>query len=164
ARIDGLVWERRPPRGEVQFRIEASQDDVADAVFVGADVATCDECLAELFDPADRRVPYPFLNRTQCGPPPPHLTPPPHPPPRHPLRPGVPSAPARTPMPRSPLCAAPRAEHETPADRRFHAQPTACPACGPRLRLLDALGKPVECGDPITAVADAVRGNRIVAM
>jgi hydrogenase maturation protein HypF len=68
ARIDELQWSPRPPRGDLAFRIEASEVDTEGAIFISPDVATCDDCVAELFDPRDRRYRYPFLNCTNCGP------------------------------------------------------------------------------------------------
>ena len=118
ARIDDLVWERRPPLGEPGFRIESSAIEPGGPVVISPDFATCDACLAELFNPSERRYRYPFLNCTNCGP---RLT-------------IVRSAPydrERTTMACFRMCAACRAEYENPADRRFHAQPTACPICGP---------------------------------
>jgi hydrogenase maturation protein HypF len=55
AHIDRLSWERQAPRGERRFHIEPSDADTASPIFISPDVATCDACLAELFDPADRR-------------------------------------------------------------------------------------------------------------
>ena len=136
ARIDHVSWERQTPRGEHRFRIESSDATSAGPIFVGPDVATCADCCAELFNPKDRRYHYPFLNCTNCGP---RLT----------IIRGAPYDRERTTMASFPLCAACRAEYEDPTNRRFHAQPTACPACGPRLQALDALGKPIETGDPL---------------
>src|SRR5262249_29262088 len=63
-----------------------------------------------------------------------------------------------------PMCPACRAEYDDPADRRFHAQPTCCPACGPRLQLLDARGQPVSAADPLARFAAALRSGRVGAL
>ena len=117
------------PRGDPRFRIETSQSDGASSIFISPDVATCDDCLRELFDPGDRRYRYPFLNCTHCGP---RLT----------IIRAAPYDRERTTMAAFAMCPACRAEYEDPRDRRFHAQPIACPACGPRLRALDSRGQP----------------------
>lgn len=151
ARIDDLVWERRPTRGESEFRIEHSVVEAAGPVVISPDVATCDACLAELFDPSDRRYRYPFLNCTNCGP---RLT----------IVLGAPYDRERTTMAAFPMCNACRAEYEDPTDRRFHAQPTACPICGPRLLAADAHGETVAIDDPLRWFADAMRAGRIGAV
>ena len=68
ARIDELTWEQCPTQGQGTFTIQPSEVDSAAPIFVSPDMATCADCLAELFDPADRRFRYPFLNCTNCGP------------------------------------------------------------------------------------------------
>ena len=127
AHITHLSWRPQTPRGENPFRIEASEADAASPVFLSPDVAACAECLAEMFDPADRRYGYPFLNCTNCGP---RLT----------IITGAPYDRQRTTMAAFPMCAACRAEYDDPSDRRFHAQPTACAVCGPCLELRDGAG------------------------
>jgi hydrogenase maturation protein HypF len=102
------------------FRILASQAQPDAFQPVAADVAVCDACLRELFDPADRRYRYPFINCTHCGP---RLT----------LITGVPYDRPNTTMASFPLCPACAAEYGDPLNRRFHAQPVACPDCGPSL-------------------------------
>ncbi len=62
------------------------------------------------------------------------------------------------------MCEHCRAEYVDPADRRFHAQPIACPACGPRLQLLDEVGQPVDTLDPLGAFCIAIRSGKIGAM
>src|SRR4030095_9624820 len=87
-----------------------------------ADVATCEDCLNELFDPQDRRYLYPFINCTNCGP-------------RFTIIEGIPYDRGQTTMRDFEMCAECRAEYEDPSNRRFHAEPTACPKCGPQIKL-----------------------------
>src|SRR5919204_528244 len=128
ARIESLRARAIAARGEREFAIAASEATGRSAL-IPPDVATCDDCLRELFDPADRRYRYPFSNCTQCGP-------------RFTIVQAVPYDRPNTTMAGFPMCAACRLEYEDPADRRFHAEPIACPACGPRLSmpLDEALG------------------------
>ncbi len=151
ARIDDLIWEPRPSRGDGEFRIEESTIDTGGPIVISPDAATCDACLAELFDSSDRRYRYPFLNCTHCGP---RLT----------IVLGAPYDRERTTMVGFVMCAACRAEYEDPADRRFHAQPIACPACGPCLTSRDGKGRPVQAADPVRWFAEAIRDGRIGAM
>ncbi|MGZ4352769.1 MAG: Sua5/YciO/YrdC/YwlC family protein, partial [Gaiellaceae bacterium] len=128
ARVDSMLASVVPARGDRAFVIELSAAARGSAE-IPADVATCDDCLRELFDPGDRRYRYPFVNCTQCGP-------------RFTIVRGVPYDRPLTTMAGFPLCADCRREYEDPADRRFHAEPIACPDCGPRLSmpLEDAVG------------------------
>lgn len=121
ARVDSVAAETLPPLGEPGFRVAPSRRSGASAL-VPPDVATCEDCLRELFDPADRRYRYPFVNCTQCGP-------------RFTIVRSVPYDRERTTMASFEMCAACRREYEDPADRRFHAEPTCCPACGPQLEM-----------------------------
>ena len=139
ARVDRLVTEDIPCVGAAGFAIVASDaGGVVDAP-VAPDVATCDECLRELFDPADRRYRYPFVNCTDCGP-------------RFTIVRGVPYDRPLTTMAGFGMCRACRSEYEDPGDRRYHAQPIACPECGPRLGVAPA------------EVVGALRGGKIVAI
>jgi hydrogenase maturation protein HypF len=151
AHIEHLSWKPQPIQGDSRFRIEHSAADPAGAIFLSPDVATCPECLAELFDPTDRRYGYPFLNCTNCGP---RLT----------IITGAPYDRPRTTMASFTLCPACRAEYEDPANRRFHAQPTACPACGPRPTVLDGSGRTIDSTDPLAHFARALLAGQIGAL
>ncbi|HVI74150.1 MAG TPA: carbamoyltransferase HypF, partial [Anaeromyxobacteraceae bacterium] len=154
ARFDALDCEPIADEPEEGFVIVESEGAAAEEprVSIPADLATCPDCLRELFDPADRRHRYPFTNCTNCGP-------------RFTIARGVPYDRPLTTMAPFALCEACRREYEDPRDRRFHAEPNACPACGPRLTLLAADGLPLAERDE--ALAQAVRAlaeGRIVAV
>ena len=121
ARVAALETTSVVPRGETEFSIAPSRTAGRSAL-VPPDVATCDDCLRELFDPEDRRYRYPFVNCTQCGP-------------RFTIVREVPYDRPNTTMAGFPLCRDCRREYEDPGDRRFHAEPIACPVCGPRLSM-----------------------------
>ena len=116
-------WDAANEQG---FRIVASQDQTAHTTLVSPDIATCDDCLRELFDPADRRYHYPFINCTNCGP-------------RFTIIRSLPYDRAATSMDRFPMCPACAAEYADPLDRRFHAQPDACFDCGPHITWREAV-------------------------
>src|SRR5262245_4452527 len=139
-----------PARGRSGFTIVASQSAGARSVPVSADVATCEECLRELLDPADRRYHYPFINCTSCGP-------------RFTIVCDVPYDRPLTTMAGFAMCAACAREYADPADRRFHAEPISCPACGPRLRLVDRAGAEGS-GDPIRETAALLFAGAVVAV
>lgn len=152
ARVDAVHVEPLPPRGGTTFRIVESADLGAPDAPVSVDSATCDACLAEVFDPADRRYRYPFVNCTNCGP-------------RYTIVQAVPFDRAATTMANFTMCDACQREYDDPADRRFHAEPNACPACGPTVRLITPDGTGVATGDDaITAAIEALASGRIVAV
>jgi hydrogenase maturation protein HypF len=121
ARVEALSVEPLTASGQGEFEIVPSSATGSSAL-IPPDVATCDECLRELFDPVDRRYRYPFVNCTRCGP-------------RFTIVRSVPYDRANTTMAGFPMCADCRREYEDPADRRFHAEPTCCHVCGPQLSL-----------------------------
>ena len=156
ARIATLETTTLPAGGADEarkgFRIEDSRAEGAPAVAVSVDVATCEDCLAELRDPEDRRHRYPFTNCTNCGP-------------RYTIIRSIPYDRASTTMAAFTMCDACRREYEDPADRRFHAEPNACPACGPHLRLLGAGGQPqAEAGDALEQAVGVLRAGRLLAV
>ena len=112
---------------EQVFRIVASQDQTVHTTLISPDIATCDDCLRELFDPADRRYHYPFINCTNCGP-------------RFTIIRSLPYDRAATSMDCFPMCPECAAEYGNPLDRRFHAQPDACFDCGPHITWREAAG------------------------
>jgi len=126
ARIDSIRVFEMPPLGRRDFAITTSEGagepkEVSEA-WITPDVCVCDDCLAEIRDPQDRRHGYVFTNCTNCGP-------------RYSIIHGVPYDRPNTTMASFAMCPCCRAEYENPADRRFHAQPIACPHCGPRVWL-----------------------------
>jgi hydrogenase maturation protein HypF len=139
ARLDAVATEALEPLGELAFAIRDSRPGGACTALVPSDVATCDDCLRELFDPADRRYRYPFVNCTNCGP-------------RFTIVRDVPYDRRNTTMASFPLCADCQHEYEDPGDRRFHAEPIACPVCGPRLSL------------PLDEAVGLLRAGAIVAV
>ena len=116
-------WSTADEQG---FHIVASQDQTAHTTLVSPDIATCDDCLRELFDPADRRYHYPFINCTNCGP-------------RFTIIRSLPYDRAATSMDCFPMCPKCAAEYADPLDRRFHAQPDACFDCGPHITWREAV-------------------------
>jgi hydrogenase maturation protein HypF len=118
ARIAALTVESAAAGAYDRFEIRDSGAGEGPTVRISPDLPVCAACLEELFDPADRRYNYPYINCTDCGP-------------RYSLVLGLPYDRPRTTMRDWPMCADCAREYHDPLDRRFHAQPVACPACGP---------------------------------
>jgi hydrogenase maturation protein HypF len=161
--IDAVGVEELPAREERDFVIVESRrrDDLSTPI--SPDIATCDDCLRELFDTADRRYRYPFLNCTNCGP-------------RFTILRDIPYDRTQTTMAGFPMCPACEAEYHDPTNRRFHAQPNACPTCGPRLWLVpsakvsEAAARPVDYGpwpqgeEALRLAREALAEGQVVAI
>jgi hydrogenase maturation protein HypF len=122
ARIEQICAQDMPLVSEASFTIVESRGDPNTRTFVSPDLAICDDCLRELFDPSNRRYRYPFVNCTHCGP-------------RFTITIDTPYDRPLTTMAGFALCTDCQREYDDPTDRRFHAQPIACPQCGPQLSL-----------------------------
>jgi hydrogenase maturation protein HypF len=138
----------------------AGGDRQKSARMVPPDTATCGACLNELFDPANRRFFYPFINCTECGP-------------RYTIIKDLPYDRATTTMSTFPMCSQCEAEYKDPANRRFHAQPNACFDCGPQIQFLKTSSASAsdQTDDPRTstrrALSEAVamlREGKIIAI
>lgn len=153
ARIDSLEVKDRPPDGFSTFEIVHSTPVAGAFQPISPDVSLCDDCRRELFDPADRRYHYPFINCTNCGP-------------RFTIIQDIPYDRPQTTMARFPLCDACAAEYHDPLNRRFHAQPVACADCGPRAWL--EKGQEAAIGDqpadPLREARSLLQSGAILAV
>ena len=139
SRVENIEFENLPSTGATNFEIRQSQTGATAATMITPDVATCDACLNEIFTPGNRRHLYAFTNCIHCGP-------------RYTITRHLPYDRAQTSMANFVMCPHCQAEYENPADRRFHAQPNACPACGPQLSM-----SPIE-------IVDRLRKGEILAI
>jgi hydrogenase maturation protein HypF len=152
ALIDSLETQEIDTQAFEGFEIVPSQDQATDFIPVSPDVAICPQCQQELFDPADRRYRYPFINCTNCGP-------------RFTIIKEIPYDRPKTTMAGFEMCPDCRAEYEDPRDRRFHAQPVACPVCGPQVWLENTQGERIaDREEAIQATRKLLAEGKILAI
>jgi hydrogenase maturation protein HypF len=151
ARVTEVIATVLPDEEVAGFAIAESERDSERRISIPADLATCPDCLAEVFDESDRRYLYPFTNCTNCGP-------------RYSIARDVPYDRAQTTMSAFEMCEACSGEYHDPADRRFHAQPNACPACGPIVSAVMPDGREVFTQVPLRFAARALGAQLTVAV
>ena len=151
--VEKLSWTPSSPVGAVGFHIVESRHGAKVGALISPDMATCLDCVQELFDPGDRRYRYPFINCTNCGP-------------RFTITRSIPYDRGSTTMAGFLMCPECQAEYDNPANRRFHAQPNACRLCGPSVTLLDSSGTPrsTGSGDEIARTAALLNSGAIIAI
>jgi hydrogenase maturation protein HypF len=150
--IQSLEFSFLDPVPFNDFKIRPSESDGHKTALILPDIATCKECLADIFDPLNRRHLYPFTNCTNCGP-------------RFTIIEALPYDRPNTSMKSFVMCPACREEYEDPQNRRFHAQPNACPICGPELALWDESGRSIaRQHEALLDAAEAIRSGSIVAI
>jgi len=151
ARIQHIATTKLTARGYREFQIHDSLSEADKYQPVSPDIATCPECLREIFTPGNRRYLYPFTNCTDCGP-------------RFTIIEDIPYDRPLTTMRHFTMCPDCQREYDNPLDRRFHAQPNACPHCGPSLQLTDNAGTPINCPDVIRKAAELLGTGNIIAI
>lgn len=134
-----------------KFTILASSTTGAATTSIPPDIALCKDCYNELFNPADHRFGYPFINCTNCGP-------------RFTIVETIPYDRPKTSMKVFPMCQICEREYHNPADRRFHAQPNACPKCGPHISWHDSDGIKLYVKNVVAAAAEGLANNKVVAI
>ncbi|MCL1885667.1 MAG: carbamoyltransferase HypF [Dehalococcoidia bacterium] len=137
--------------GYTYFEIKGSRHHTGEYQLVSPDLATCPECICDIFDASNRRFGYPFTNCTNCGP-------------RFTIIRDIPYDRQLTTMDCFTMCPDCKAEYDNPQDRRFHAQPNACRICGPQLELVQNDGQLISCADPLDEAARLLRHGKIVAI
>jgi len=139
--------------GEYKFIIKTSNAQGTALSQVTADIATCRGCLEEMCDKKDFRYRYPFINCTNCGP-------------RYSIVRTIPYDRPNTTMSVFEMCDKCAAQYADVTDRRFHAQPVACPACGPKIWLTDSNGKTIKTktDDVIAEAARLLQAGKVVAV
>jgi len=148
--IKSISIEYLPATGHSSFKILESKHEDGGYQLISPDIATCSACKDEIFSEGNRRQNYPFTNCTSCGP-------------RFTIIEAMPYDRQNTTMHNFTMCPQCRKEYNDIHDRRFQAQPNACPECGPALQITDSFGNPVA-GDPLSLSIDFLRKGKILAI
>ncbi|HAP93775.1 MAG TPA: carbamoyltransferase HypF [Desulfotomaculum sp.] len=152
AKINNFHQIELPSHGYQSFEILKSAPGEGKEAIVPPDVATCKNCMQEVFNPRDRHYQYPFTNCTDCGP-------------RFTITKEIPYDRLKTSMASFNMCNQCAREYHNPADRRFHAQPVACPACGPHVEIMDRhSGKVAGRENWLQTCWDILQGGKILAL
>ena len=163
-RFEDELLKEAPPLAKIENVEKTPLNDTPPPIFtvlesregkrttcIPPDVATCEACLEELFDPLDRRFRYPFINCTDCGP-------------RFTVIEDLPYDREKTTMRSFKMCPHCLAEYTDPTNRRFHAEPNACPECGPRIWLTDRKGRTIPTEDPLRLAISFLKEGKILAL
>ncbi len=151
AKITDMSIRSVPLGGYKDFSIAKSKGQQFRSTLISPDVAVCDDCLSELFNPDDRRFQYPFINCTNCGP-------------RYTIIDDIPYDRLNTSMKHFTMCEMCQSEYDNPSNRRFHAQPNACKVCGPHVTLYDARKNVIEAVDPVKGTTVLLKKGYSVAI
>jgi hydrogenase maturation protein HypF len=137
-------------KNDESFQIQKSKSTDQKSTLISPDISTCEDCRTELLDTSDRRYLYPFINCTNCGP-------------RYTIISDIPYDRPKTSMSKFKLCDICQEEYDNPLDRRFHAQPNACPVCGPSLEFIDSQQN-VSTDKPIEKLNNSLLSGKIAAI
>jgi hydrogenase maturation protein HypF len=151
SKIDHIQWEEIQAGDFSGFRILESKVIPGEFIPISPDIAICEDCQRELFDPQDHRFRYPFINCTNCGP---RLT----------IIKDIPYDRPKTTMATFPMCAVCKGEYADPTNRRFHAQPIACPDCGPKIWFQDKNGNRTTHEAGLQQAREFLKDGKIIAI
>ncbi len=152
SRIDEIVVEEKSLKDYQKFNIISSEEKSEAMTLISPDIATCDDCMAEVLNSYNRtRFLYPFTNCANCGP-------------RFTIIKSIPYDRKNTTMSDFEMCSKCSEEYSDPVDRRFHAEPICCVECGPIIQLLDGCGGVIEVEDPIKQVRELLKDGNIVGV